>query len=866
MDNNITVGQAIFTDIKTNIYLNELYGDILYNYSLMLLRNTTAKVKEINIEHALRFADVLSKSANNKDEDLHHIWAQEIVALLNKLHPENNTIKFYMGSILSNIGNYRGLELQSTDYVSSSILDKIYNEFSKKLVTIPAEPDKQFFRPQKTVYEHLTDSYFSYSGPTSMGKSFVIRMFIKDQIIAGQKFNFCLLVPTKALINEVTSKIINDLKTLLSKYNYRVITSVNDLGLKQDCNFIFVLTPERLLYLLLSSFKTKLDYLFIDEAHKISSKDRRSAFYYKVIDMLGNRENRPRIIFSSPNIPNPDIYLHLIPNVSGNNTLTTKFSPVSQIKYLIDTIEKKAQMFNNITNMLVDIPIEISDYSLNQLILTIGKNSQNIVYCSSTDKAVQYALDYAKHIAVQDSNELESLSDEIRTEIHNDYFLAKLIRLGIAYHIGYLPASIRLQIEELYKNGIIHTIFCTSTLIEGINLPADNLFITSYFNGLPRMTIVDFYNLIGRVGRIEYELYGNAFLVRIDDRIKTEKFKDLLTQEIPTQKLSIVSELTLDKKKMIVESLQNSNVELSKQPTKQSEDSYALMRKFAIILLHDILTDNNSIVRQAFDQLITPAITIQIKESFGKTNQNYDEDINVSLDQTWNLTQAIINGLEYPKLDSNSLVNYEQLVEFLEKLCEIFKWDKYESKTLGKRSKETNKHGMLRWYGVILTQWISGYGLSLIISRALEYKQNNPKTGVKIGGNYVEYNHALYEHRNIVIADTLKVIENIVLFSISDYFLRFSQEYKRIKNIQEFSNDWYEFVEYGTTNPLTILLQRNGFSRETATYIKTHKQDYVSNTKNNGIQLKNTLLECGSLSVRREVSEIKYNIPQLFID
>ena len=39
----------------------------------------------------------------------------------------------------------------------------------------------------------------------------------------------------------------------------------------------------------------------------------------------------------------------------------------------------------------------------------------------------------------------------------------------------------------------------TTTLVEGVNLPADNLFITSYRNGIAQMTPVDFNNLIGRV-------------------------------------------------------------------------------------------------------------------------------------------------------------------------------------------------------------------------------------------------------------------------------------------------------------------------------------------------------------------------------
>lgn len=81
----------------------------------------------------------------------------------------------------------------------------------------------------------------------------------------------------------------------------------------------------------------------------------------------------------------------------------------------------------------------------------------------------------------------------------------------MAYHIGYLPANIRSQIEDLFKNGTIKTIFCTSTLIEGVNLPADNLFITSYKNGLSSMTPIEFKNLVGRVGELNSIYMGTFF-------------------------------------------------------------------------------------------------------------------------------------------------------------------------------------------------------------------------------------------------------------------------------------------------------------------------------------------------------------------
>lgn len=110
------LGDILYQDIENNTYLLEIFNDILYNYSLALFGNTKAAKKEINISHALRFADILSKSIHPQYAEKHKIWAQEIVALLNSLYPSNEAIKFYMGSILTNSGNYRGLVFQALIY------------------------------------------------------------------------------------------------------------------------------------------------------------------------------------------------------------------------------------------------------------------------------------------------------------------------------------------------------------------------------------------------------------------------------------------------------------------------------------------------------------------------------------------------------------------------------------------------------------------------------------------------------------------------------------------------------------------------------------------------------------------------------
>lgn len=219
---------------------------------------------------------------------------------------------------------------------------------------------------------------------------------------------------------------------------------------------------------------------------------------------------------------------------------------------------------------------------------------------------------------------------------------------------------------------------------------------------------------------------------------------------------------------------------------------------------------------------------------------------------------AIRKGLKYPAAPVGSF-KYADVLDFLNQLSDIFEWPTYEKSSLGKES-------MRRWYAVILCQWMEGMGLSFIMKKALEYHRNNPDNfRVSAYQPPTIYNDRSKEHRNVVFADTLEVIENVILFSISNYFLRFSNEYKKIHGVTEFNNNWYEYVEFGTTNPLTILLQRNGFSREAATYIRSHRE-FVEEDVNGNVRLKRDILRCGNSNVEMESADVMLNSPELFID
>ncbi len=864
-EQNNKLGYSIFNGLEQNEYLREIYDALLHNYFLHLFHIDTIAPKEMYIEDALRFADLLSKSVQVPLYEMHRSLAQEIVTLLNHLIPGDKGIEYVMGSVLASTNNYLGLQHSAPDYQEAGILERLSEETIKEYLRIPSEHDKYFLNSQKEVFDHMVDdSFFSYSGPTSMGKSFVMRTFIREQIKKESNCNFAVIIPTKALINEVSKELSDNLGSLLREHDYRIVTSAGAAILqdKNDHKYIFVMTPERLMYQLIGYPNIPIHYLFIDEAQKISDKEGRSAFYYQIVEMLYREEPHPHIIFASPHIPNPGIYLELVPNViAGERThYTSTYTPVSQEKFLIDLRSHNLGYYNSMTQELYTLTSFDPTMTLQSFLIELGTGKKNLVYCNAKWKVVEFAREYANVLPVLYDPDLISLAAEIREEIHDHYYLADTIEKGVAYHVGYLPTSIRLRIEELFRKreGGVHTIFCTSTLLEGVNLPADNLFITDYKNGTPPMSAVEFRNLIGRVGRLQYSLYGNAFLVCLpNENTEPQDYVSLLKKDIELQMLS-VDAISNREKEYIRDCLKAGKTRLEKL-NGQSDEDFALMRKTANILLRDIMLDRKGRISREFEYIITNDDIVLIKKQFTGRQNEPDDDINLSLDQISALANEIANGLDYPHVNIYGYAGYQDTLAFLEKLCDIFDWENYESGTLG--YVKDGKRVKLKYYTTLLTQWLTGNGIKYLIDQAISYKRG--KT-IYIKGETVPFVEGV-EHNNKVIEDTLNVVNDIILFRLSNYFMRFSTELKKYKKKDFLANDWYEYVEYGTTNKICILLQKNGFSSEAATYIQKHEDQYVERTEE-GIKLNMSILACPRKSVQEEAKAVYNNVPELFVN
>ena len=855
----------LYKNILQEQNFQNLFKDILITYAAKLVNNDIDEY-DTKYNKLLRYADILSLSEN---EDFQNI-AQQIVIVLSQIFPNEEVVKIFKENVYKNVSNFASIELlkdknllSSTD--SSFLSDLVYS--THKIQNNIPDSNKAFFDTQMTVFKSLEkNQYYSFSAPTSMGKTFVITKFILNKLKNDCQDNFIILVPTRALISEIATKMIKEFKNFIGKDKHRVVTTLA--SIKNNEKFIAILTPERLYYSMLENPELKFQFLFIDEAHKISSKDKRSIIYYKILDML-KEDNSVRIFFSSPVIPNPDIYLELTnyfsDSISSGHSF--KFSPVVQNKIYVDLVNKDISIYNSILNKFQkNNSIKINYKSRIDVLLNLGKEKCNLIYVSSTAKAINQAIELKEFIEKYNTldfseevqNELEKVAKDIENKIHEEYYLASLVRCGIAYHIGALPSDIRIKIENLLRLGYIKYCFCTSTLLEGVNVPVDNLFVFDYEKGRSKLSTVDAFNLIGRAGRVSLNEFGNVFLI-IENEKTQNYFNEVLLKKLPNQTLLPTKAIATRTKKYIVECLLKGKTNLLENGEKYSdkkltEETYEYAVKCLNMLLHDICTSNKSYVVKDFEnaKVLSPQNIIDIKNTFKNYNQE-DDDINISVKQKDSLFNAIKNSdINYP-----SDFEYTSCLKFLNKLSNIFQWSIYEKETLGKGNR-------LNYYSVILLQWMQGNGLHEIIRRTLSYNLDHKCLIYDSQHRLVNFNNST-EHKNIVINETMKNIDNIINYKFSMYFLRFSETYLKCHK-QQPVNNWFEYVEYGTSNKFVIMLQKYGFTREDAIILsKPNYRQYIA-IDNNTLLIKNDILKKVSLELQEILKTVRINYPEIYIN
>ena len=157
----VTFGERLFSRIDDNAYLQEIYNNILYNYSIRLFKLEGLEDRPVNMEDALTFADILSKSCGTNFSEIHKARAQEMVALLHDMYPGNDEINYYFGSILVNTGNFLGLKRLMPEYESTSLMERMSMHLNREYLSVPTDKESFFFPAQKDIFDSFSKPCFS---------------------------------------------------------------------------------------------------------------------------------------------------------------------------------------------------------------------------------------------------------------------------------------------------------------------------------------------------------------------------------------------------------------------------------------------------------------------------------------------------------------------------------------------------------------------------------------------------------------------------------------------------------------------------------------------------------------------------------
>ncbi len=799
-------GDFLAGRVISDNYFNKLFVKLVESHTLLTIEHKTElSLSRELLKDLFRFTHIISNSNSSK----HRSFAYHIVALLEPFCRGNGEFDKLYSTVLYKLGlfalNIDDSNLNNDNFIELSVKKKLNTIDGTNYILTDA---------QNKIYNEMSQSnFYSFSGPTSLGKSFIINRMVENSIRNNR--NVAIVVPTRALINQVTIEIRTSLKDLIQKYEYLVLNTISGEE-KCDKNYIFILTPERLLNLHTKDNVLELDDLFIDEAHKLTSSGKdseRSITEYNAIEMTLAKYNKIKVFFSSPNISNPSVFLDLFGKNSYYSCHTDE-APVAQNVFLINVAKNSLRVFAN--NEFINVRSSLIDSvdSNDELIIEIGKSQHsNMVYCSRSEIAVNYAKTFLEKL--EDCELSEDIITAIKTIsefVHEDYYLVKCLKKRVAYHHGKLPHFVRGIVEELFRKGEIDYIFCTPTLAEGVNMPTKNIFITcgnkvryTQNKESNKIKSLSFWNLAGRAGRYRSELAGNVFCLASD----TQSWdNDLSIFKEKSVKLESTIEKNIKSKtqvKKLEELLSSKNVPF--------EDFESTIKYLANIICIDTLRFPDEYHKSNTISLFIKFNLLKII-GLAKIKSNEIKNIPIELLNSYKsldfkIHRDIYEIVRFHKKNAILPVfNYENCLDVLNNFHDIYNWELTEK----------IKKSQIIYFNKIMCDWISGKSVNQMILGSIKYYEENKKTLFIREGKEVltpVFDGGL-EHVNIIIESLFSDLEDILRFKFERYFNHYYKALVSINGEENSGTNWAMFLEYGSTNSLEIELQNLGFSRFTA--------------------------------------------------
>ena len=557
------MSQCIFYQSAKNLWDDSEFQD---NYQRLKVTNVQSNlVNDFQLNETLDFSSLLRSASifslvkhSEINSDKFHEAAFRIAYISRKMMSEkSDNVSNLSMIILSRLGNFPTLKKQYADDNLVSYLDEVRSKLPHSLaletlarydgntVSIQGNSNEpnvlELTDFQRKLWDGLNNQYnlLSFSSPTSSGKTFILQNLLVEKVKhSTEKFLAIYLVPTRALINEVSFSL-RDLFKKDESLDVRVLTLSIDKEKELPNKVIYVFTQERLLSFLSNHGPDRLpfvDIVMVDEAHQIAERAR-GTLLHQALNWLNNSYNIGKFIFCSPVISNPELFETLIcqrANFSSESHMTT-LSPVTQNLLIVSSIKRvtnrlKVELHDGNNGRLciydeLELKIKRKGTSkasfLAYCAFNLGKRKRNIIYVDGPSRADSVASELIKLIKTQEcTEEIYELSSYIKKIIHKDYVLAESLKYRIGIHYGKMPSLLKDTVESLFREEKLDFIICTSTLAQGVNLPAQNLFILD-----PKVQNSDtrineqidkssFWNIVGRAGRLYKDFEGNVFLLK----------------------------------------------------------------------------------------------------------------------------------------------------------------------------------------------------------------------------------------------------------------------------------------------------------------------------------------------------------------
>lgn len=529
-----------------------------------------------------------------------------------------------------------------------SELQALYNQSIVNMYRSKVRNNNILDKSQKSIidfYQSLDIKRMLISAPTSYGKTFIMREIL---YLNQEKYkNILLVFPTVALLREnaLNMEELNQDK----KMGYNVIKSIDREIDCQDRN-IFVLTPERAMQLLAQYPNIEIDFFFYDEMYKIDEdycndetddNDEKKNSYAERTFLDEARAKTFRICLYLLSKRVKDYYL------AGPNLKREKFGKGMQRYIAENNIQVKEIEFEPTKRIMVKAYNKVIDEDYTNLpyiekpgIVKIHSKVNDricdvvnyieqkgygatILYCTTPAKANEYATKLAENHQgnVVKNERFSEFIEHLKRNYNidgsiNEWSFVNVLEMGFGMHHGKMPKYIQKEILDLFNEGIFNLLFCTSTIVEGVNTNAKNMVVLNHSKGTKELTVFDFKNIIGRAGRYYHNFVGRYFLV--DKELEKFEHTEDLTLNFVTYDDQELDPVDIDNSEYMDLSDINKNLKHKREEQFKEylltndiyEKNRLIKREYQEILLRFLL-NNNILYNKFYRYLSYPDILMQ---------------------------------------------------------------------------------------------------------------------------------------------------------------------------------------------------------------------------------------------------------------